>query len=623
MYSRKFTFRHLAVVVFGLGLPFSASWGQAPATQPPAAAPQPPAAAPQPPAAGTQPAAAASPEEVPTAGENPTQGKQTVVEVNAAPSQQPGQNDLDEAVQKRFDADDDEKLQEVSLLVESAIKKGLDPENLGIANQMLGSVLFERAQRTMPKLMRMSGRRAIEMTDEVIGMLDKATISDPSLVEAYLLKSRLSTITGDLDQGLVAANKAVELLGDSPIERSEALLLRSLTRTNDVEKLADLDEAAKLNPDNTEIYQQRAALRIKAGDVEGGIADMEKVLLENPGNQQLAELIVLRLEEMNKVDRAVALLTKVIDAEPSEEMYRLRAQAYRNLGDNDKATADLDQALKLKPSDPLALLLRAEVALTREDLAAAKSDLKSAMDIAPQLQNNTKALALKAQIAIAEKRYSDAIATINIIAEGNPEEPFWKIRLATLYTMDKRPRKAVEVLTNALSFNATDGELLRARGDALLSVGDHVGAINDYEAALKSLGNIEKIEADQLLKEEASGLYNNLAWVLSTSPTDSVRSAERSLSYGKKAAELTGYKEAHILSTLAAAHAENGNFEEARKWSEKAVEMAKEEDQQGHSQIEQLKKELDSYKKNEPWREKQEEQENNVPLLAPEDLIDA
>jgi tetratricopeptide (TPR) repeat protein len=603
MSFRKSTSYLLTLVVFGSSFLVPSGWTQPPATEAPATDP------------AAEPAKAAP-------SENPQEAKPAVAEVSVAPAKQPGQNDLDEAVQKRLDADSDDELQEVSLLIESAIEKGLDAENLEIANQMLGSVLFERAQRTMPKLMRAGGRRAIEMTDEVIGMLDKATQSDPKLVEAYLLKSRLSTLTGDVEQGLAAANKAVELLGDSPVERSEALLLRSMTRSSDSEKLADLDEAAKLNPANIEIYQQRAALRIKSGDVEGGISDMEKVLLENPGNQQLAELIVLRLEEMNKVDRAVELLTKVIEAEPSEEMYRLRAQAYRNLNQNEKATADLDKALELKPSDPLALLLRAEVALTREDLAAAKSDLKSAMDIAPQLQNNTKALALKAQIAIAEKRYSDAIATINIIAEGNPEESFWKVRLATLYTMDKRPRKAVEVLTNALSFNSTDVELLRARGDALLSVGDHVGAINDYEAALKALGNIEKIEADDLLKEEASGLYNNLAWVLSTSPIDSVRNAERSLMYGKKAAELTGFKEAHILSTLAAAHAENGNFEEARKWSEKAVDLAKEEEQQGHSQIEQLKQELESYKKNQPWREKQEEQENNVPLLAPEDLID-
>jgi hypothetical protein len=40
-----------------------------------------------------------------------------------------------------------------------------------------------------------------------------------------------------------------------------------------------------------------------------------------------------------------------------------------------------------------------------------------------------------------------------------------------------------------------------------------------------------------------------------------------------KACELTDYKEAHILSTLASTYAELGDFETAIKWSEKSVEL--------------------------------------------------
>ena len=185
--------------------------------------------------------------------------------------------------------------------------------------------------------------------------------------------------------------------------------------------------------------------------------------------------------------------------------------------------------------------------------------------------------------------------------------------------MDNRPRKAIDVLTGLLQAEPENVSALRSRGDALLSVGDHDKAIADYEAAIKTVSDVEIDESDAFKKQEAAGIYNNLSWVLATSPNDSVRNGKRSLELGLKAAELSEYKAAHILSTLAAAYAETGNFKKAIEWSQKAVELG---DQENHEQLEQLEKELESYKEGKAWREKQETEENEIPILSPEDLID-
>jgi tetratricopeptide (TPR) repeat protein len=96
-----------------------------------------------------------------------------------------------------------------------------------------------------------------------------------------------------------------------------------------------------------------------------------------------------------------------------------------------------------------------------------------------------------------------------------------------------------------------------------LNYGKQAEAIADYEAVLK-------------IQPEHSGVLNNLAWTLATSPDDKLRDGERAVKLATTACEETEFKQAHILSTLAAAYAEIGDFESAVQWATKAVEAAPE-----------------------------------------------
>jgi tetratricopeptide (TPR) repeat protein len=131
----------------------------------------------------------------------------------------------------------------------------------------------------------------------------------------------------------------------------------------------------------------------------------------------------------------------------------------------------------------------------------------------------------------------------------------------------------------------------------LLSVAKHAEAIEDYNQAIQ-------------LNPENDGILNNLAWVLSTSPEDKLRDGKLAIELAKKACEVTKYEAPHILSTLAAAYAEAGDFKSAIEWSTKAVEMGR---QKLPEQVEQLQQELDSYKAGKPFREKQNVEEKAAP----------
>jgi hypothetical protein len=97
---------------------------------------------------------------------------------------------------------------------------------------------------------------------------------------------------------------------------------------------------------------------------------------------------------------------------------------------------------------------------------------------------------------------------------------------------------------------------------------------------------------------------------LATSPEDKLRDGPRAIKLATKACEVTEYKKPHILSTLAAAYAETGDFETARKWSGKAVELGTKDKEVD----EQLQKELESYQQKKPWRERQTVEEKPDPI---------
>ena len=530
-----------------------------------------------------------------------------------------GQSDLDEATVARIDAQSEKEMETVAALLESALKKGLDDENASFAKKMLGSVLLQQSQRFAAGMMQARGRQQLELRDKAIAALEEAVKNDPSLVEAYLMLARLNLLPGG-DKAAVtkATTKAIELLKDDPVEQSAALVLRALTQDDNDSRMADLNAAAEADPTNIEAFQARAAMRLQMNDVEGAITDLEKVLLKDPTNQAVAGAAVQKLVDLNRVDDAMALITKMLAAKPSEGMYRMRAILYRSEQKFDEALSDLNKAIAIQPKDPMTLLQRAELALDRDDVKAAKADFRAALQAAPQIINAEATIALRSRIALQENRLPDAINDAQLLLDARPGDLFRRLRLATLYSLDNRPRKAIDLYTTVLQEDPKNAAVLRSRGDALLSVGDHSAAVDAYGKAIKSLG-VTKDNADERAKAEAAGINNNLAWVLATSPTESVRDGKKAQKYAKQAAELTEYAEPHILSTLAAAYAENGNFKAAVKWSKKAVELGEKAD---HEQIEQLQDELKSYEDGKPWREKQETEENAVPILSAEDLID-
>jgi WD40 repeat protein/serine/threonine protein kinase len=85
-------------------------------------------------------------------------------------------------------------------------------------------------------------------------------------------------------------------------------------------------------------------------------------------------------------------------------------------------------------------------------------------------------------------------------------------------------------------------------------------AIIDYEAAMR-------FNLNHALS------YNDLAWLQATCPDTEFRDGVKAIENATKACELTNWKKASYVNTLAAAYAKTGDSVSAVKWQKKAIEL--------------------------------------------------
>ena len=511
-----------------------------------------------------------------------------------------GQDDLDKATDKKLAAESVDDLAQVIDLCETALKKGLDASNTEVANNLLAGTLMQRANFLIKTIVERTPNGWPRLRALALGDLEKALKVDPKLAQADLLIAKLQALPGgDHAAAVKAAEQAADLSKDNAETQVEALvLLGGLTEDHD-KKLDYLGQALKIAPNNQDALRERGVFFLLSGKSEEAVKDLQGAVKADPDNPDAHEILGLALFMLKRPDDAVKSFSEAIRLSPDSALaYLRRAAVYGQMKKTKEALDDIEHVLKIDPNNAAALPLRAQVHQQAGDLKAARADLDEALKDHP---GRIDALEFRAILSAGTGDYHQAIEDLEKLAQVAPNNPELLSQLGMLYEANKQPRKAIEKYNAALKQAPSQFLALRGRADAYLNIGKHADAVEGYNAALK-------------IKPDDEGVLNNLAWVLATSPDEGVRDGKRSLELGTEAAKATEYKKAFILSTLAAAYAETGDFDKAREWSKKAVEMGS-DDQETDDQ---LKKELSSYESNKPWREKQVIDENDGSAKKPD-----
>jgi tetratricopeptide (TPR) repeat protein len=542
-------------------------------------------------------AAAAQPQDQAPGQDKQEPGTEPDSAEGAAQEQNPadkvdGSELLGQATELRMTASSTRDLDRVADLCEDAIAAGLDSESEELARQLWASALHEAATVLSDRVLGAElDRRWQFYRQQSLTRLTKAIELDPQLEDAYRLIVQLNLLPGgDRPQAREAIDKLIELAADDPAKKARAYVNRAQLQEDDEARRADLDLALETDPNCVEALRMRGAVLLVAGSTEEAISDFRRAVEAAPEDTASRLLLVQTLSSAERYDEALQEIEEVLKIDSELVVaYTLRAQIYVQQEKPDEALADLQEVISREPRNEDALLLRASLFYEQEKFDEALADVEQLLVFQPDL---IRAIYMHAFILAALEKYDQALDEMRTLVESNPENIDWQLDMAMLYNAADQPTKAIEIYDTILEDDAQNGRALRGRGDARLSRGQHAEAIKDYEAALPLL-------------PDDDGLLNNLAWVLATSPDDSLRDGQRAIELATKASELTDYQRAHILSTLASAYAEVGDFETAIKWATEAIAKGTPD------RIENLKKELESYQKSEPWRERQNVEEKN------------
>ncbi len=571
----------------------------------------------------------------------PVENKEADEVLEEIDADNPGQSYLDQAIDKKINTQSIKDLNEVIDLIDSALEEGLDADNTSFAEQILVASLMQRASSlsgavlSQPQPDPNQMNRILQLRMFALTDLQRAVSLDENQYEAWMLMGRLQSLAGGnqgearraLTKVIQYADKAVDdpQLKSIPIESlAQAYALRGAAQRDSKRRLADFTEAVELDPEKVEYLILRAQAHQADKNFDACIADLDKVIETAPDNGKAYEIKALALLMQEKSDEALETFDKATEVAPdSVAPYQYRGELFSKMGRLDEAIEQLDRALEIAPSNLASLLVRAELLLAQADSVEqpsseeiaeeveevdeqeadlerageamglrtrALTDIEKALRVRPTL---IRSHVMRARALSALNREDEALKIMQEIAKAAPNNLEINLQLAAYYIDLGMTQDAIDTLTVVLDIEPDNMVALKFRGDMRLTSGDHLGAVEDFAAAVD-------------LGTDDSGLLNNYAWALATSPNSEIRNGVLAVELATKACEATNFDQAHILSTLASAYAESGDFEEAIKWAEKAVVKAKEKGEEDNYDG-QLEAELNSYREGKPWREIQQE----------------
>lgn len=322
--------------------------------------------------------------------------------------------------------------------------------------------------------------------------------------------------------------------------------------------LADLKLAMELEPENPMVYSLRAEARRLRGEYDAAIGECNRALRFDPQSFQAYFSRGMARREKKDHEGAIDDLTRAIQLEPGcATAYGVRGLVRIDMNDGVNAIVDLTEAIRLDPLEAASYANRGRAWFHRGKLESAIVDYSRAIDLAPK---EARCYAGRSRVWLESGKLDAALVDCETAIRLDPAlAPGYFCRGLIAYQRSDLKASLAD-LDEAIRLNPRDFEARLWRGIVRQSRNDERGAIADYAEAAR-------------LEPTSAIAHNNLAWIRASCPDAALRNGKEAIASATRACELTNWRAADYIDTIAAAYAEAGQFDAAIKAQEEANAM--------------------------------------------------
>ena len=442
------------------------------------------------------------------------------------------------------------------------------------------------------------------------GLVDKLQIMNDRMVDDHRILPVPTSVLIDTEGRLAAIYKGAVKI-DQVLEDAGNLKLKGAKRWRVTQRFPGkrLGKIYKFS-------ELRLGVRLREdGFLDDAIEYVDRneaLLSKEPDYHRLLTDIGTGLHVQGRSREAKRFLQAAVRTQPDFAIaYDILAQVAEALGQDEEAISNYQRAIELAPEKGDTHSKLAELQWKRgnkqEALKHLQASTRYAPDHAPRYVGIAKLLAASGKTEEAIRSLRTAIQKDPQLVEAHAGLGLLLIQTGRVAEGVAAMRRVVELTPNNAEANCQLGIVLENTGntdEALVQFRKTLQIDENYsEAHLRLAVLLERLgDTAAAVSHYQSRLRHvpgdlaamtHLARILATHPDEQIRDGAQALRLARQAAQATAGRRPDVLSTLAAAYAEVGRFNEAVKQITVAIQLAKTANQQ--QLVESLQTQLKKY----------------------------